>query len=565
MENRNLAIPVVILLVLLALVGISYLVIKPNSIGVPGMLRLFVLKTTHLAFSCGKQADIGEKIFLADEPGLDERADLAREWFTMALSCNSPAAQYYIGDIYLNGYGTRQNVDKGISYLEKSRRAGYSEAARLLASVYRSGEIVPADRERAMSEYEACAGDGKGESHAACAADLAQLLVLDIDPPQYVRAYKLAELAAKSGNALGQSVAAYLLYNGLGVERDAEQARVWAESGAAQGEPFSYGTLVEIYLRGEGVPADKARALKYLEQLEGVDASWADRQLGYIYRDGMGDLPPDPEKSVQYFVRAAERGDRKAAGEVGRNLYESIGTGGNFSEAFRWLTHAADKGDGTATLYLSRLYFAGVPQLGIAPSRDKGWFYLNQADKKGVIAAKADLARLFFEGKVVTRNDKEAFRYAEAGARAGHARSQAWLGFFLQGGIGTDKDEERAVSWLEKAAAQGDSWGEFQLGESLFHGLGVPVDRERARQLFERSFESGNVDAAMYLGYYFEHALVEENGVDLGRAYAYYEFAARRGSDRAAEARRRIEKKISPADRARSQALLEEIEKAGKM
>ena len=382
MENRHLAIPIAVILILVALIGIGCLAIKPNSTGVPGMLRVLALKTTRLAFSCERQAAIGEEIFLADEPGLNERAALAREWFTMALSCNAPAAQYYLGDMYLHGYGTRRNVDKGITYLEKSRRAGYREATWLLASIYHRGDIVPADIQKAISGYEACAGDGKNARRMQCGAGLAQLLALDIDPPQYERAYEWAKPAAQGGNALGQSVAAYLLYKGLGVKRDADKARLWAQSAAAQGEPFAYGTLAEIYLRGDGVPADKSRALGYLKQLEGVDAPWADRQLGYIFRDGIGDLPRDAGRSMQHFIKAAEKGDRKAAGEVGKIFYESIGTGGNFSEAFHWLTRAAEAGDGTAMLYLSRLYFEGVPQLGIAPSTDKGWLYLNEADKR---------------------------------------------------------------------------------------------------------------------------------------------------------------------------------------
>lgn len=125
-----------------------------------------------------------------------------------------------------------------------------------------------------------------------------------------------------------------------------------------------------------------------------------------------------------------------------------------------------------------------------------------------------------------------------------------------------DKNETLAVGWLKKAAAQGDSWGEFQLAESFFHGMGTPVDRVRAKALFEQSFASGNIDAAMYLGYYFEHALVPGEGVDLARAYAYYDFAARNGSVRGDAARQRIGKQISSADRARSQALLADIESA---
>jgi TPR repeat protein len=66
--------------------------------------------------------------------------------------------------------------------------------------------------------------------------------------------------------------------------------------------------LSGLYLRGEGVPADPAKAVELLEQ--GIlwgdwNAAW---NLAAMYHSGHHGLPRDRTKAQQYFVKAKQMG-----------------------------------------------------------------------------------------------------------------------------------------------------------------------------------------------------------------------------------------------------------------
>ena len=82
-------------------------------------------------------------------------------------------------------------------------------------------------------------------------------------------------------------------------------------------------------------------------------------------------------------------------------------------------------------------------------------------------------------------------------------------------------------------------------------------DISQAREFFEQAFRAGHADSAAYLGAFYEYGIEYE--MNIPRAYAYYDFAARHGSQEGESMRQRLSKNISPevADEARS--ILQEL------
>ncbi len=76
-------------------------------------------------------------------------------------------------------------------------------------------------------------------------------------------------------------------------------------------------------------------------------------------------------------------------------------------------------------------------------------------------------------------------------AEAGHARSQAQLGWLLQNGLGVAKDETAARRWYEAAAEQGDAVAQNNLAALLEHGLGGTKDEAAARRWYETAARQG--------------------------------------------------------------------------
>jgi TPR repeat protein len=62
----------------------------------------------------------------------------------------------------------------------------------------------------------------------------------------------------------------------------------------------------------------------------------------------------------------------------------------------------------------------------------------------------------------------------------------------------------------------------------------------------------------VYLGFFYEHGV--EYKRDLPRAYAYYNFAARNGHQDAELMRKKLAKKISPAEAERARDIRQELE-----
>lgn len=74
-------------------------------------------------------------------------------------------------------------------------------------------------------------------------------------------AYSKFKQAAEQGEARAQSSLASMYYNGLGVQKDYEQALYWYTKAAEQGLASAQYTLGLMYAEGKGAPKDNAKAL----------------------------------------------------------------------------------------------------------------------------------------------------------------------------------------------------------------------------------------------------------------------------------------------------------------
>jgi len=100
-------------------------------------------------------------------------------------------------------------------------------------------------------------------------------------------------------------------------------------------------------------------------------------------------------------------------------------------------------------------------------------------DEQGARRFQAALQAYFF------RDYPTAARLWRSLAKAGHARSQAQLGWLLQNGLGVAKDLAAARRWYRAAAEQGNAVAQNNLAALLEHGEGGPRDEAAARRWYE--------------------------------------------------------------------------------
>jgi TPR repeat protein len=134
---------------------------------------------------------------------------------------------------------------------------------------------------------------------------------------------------------------------------------------ADKGDPHAaywYGHALDL---GLGVPADPKGAIAQYEKAWAGGVTQAGTRLGEIYLDGNA-IPPDFAKARSYLTVAAKRGDARAALDLGRMLRDGIGVASDPVAAYAWLEVAALRGDAQAQGERDRL----LPTLSPAQQAD---------------------------------------------------------------------------------------------------------------------------------------------------------------------------------------------------
>lgn len=143
-------------------------------------------------------------------------------------------------------------------------------------------------------------------------------------------------------------------------------------------------------------------------------------------------------------------------------------------------------------------------------------------------------------------------------AEHGDARAQSLLGLMYYAGRGVLKDEREALTWFNRAADQGDAAAQLQLGIMYSDGRGVPQDYAEAAKWYQRAADKNTPEAQYNLGilYAYGRGVPQDNMLAhmwFNRAAALFTTPAARR--RAADNRDIIARRMSPSEVARAQEL----------
>lgn len=208
----------------------------------------------------------------------------------------------------------------------------------------------------------------------------------------------------------------------------------------------------------------------------------------------------------------------------------------------------AEQGDAAAQFKLGFRYSNGqdVPKNEAAAVR---WYY--KAAEQGLAAAQNNLGAAFASGRGVAKDDSEAVKWYRKAAEQGHAYAQSNLGEMYRRGNGIPKDLIEAVKWSRKAAEQGHSWAQMNLASMYASGEGMPKDDAEALRWYRNAAEQGEMYAQYETGWRYEQGQGESR--DLAEAYKWWLLAGAQGMDDAKEAYSKLERKLTPKQRADGQ------------
>ena len=126
---------------------------------------------------------------------------------------------------------------------------------------------------------------------------------------------------------------------------------------------------------------------------------------------------------------------------------------GNFEEAVKWYSAAADLGNGEAMCRIGSAYKYGA---GVEQDMNKAILFCKKAiATDGNADALLDLGLCYLKGEGVPLNYDHGFFLMERSAKQGNMAAQYNMGVLYRTGRGVDANMEEALRWYRLSAAQG--------------------------------------------------------------------------------------------------------------
>ncbi len=245
-------------------------------------------------------------------------------WLMTLAEGGDPAAQFYAGQMYANGYGAPRDGAEAARWYRMAAEQGHEMAHNALSAAYRSGRGIPRDSMESIRLLRALADLGNAAARYQLALRYRWGEGVPQDNGEYVRLLLLA--AEQSFNN------SYNAYMALG----------------------------NAYLRGDGVAQDDAEAARWfgLAAAANPDNSLADRRIAAMHY--YGKIPQ--ETAADSIAKLVSDGSRSAAAsyELGLMRYHGKGAPQDVDEALRLLRGAA------ASLARPRWVLAALHEEGVA-------------------------------------------------------------------------------------------------------------------------------------------------------------------------------------------------------
>jgi serine/threonine protein kinase/Flp pilus assembly protein TadD len=188
----------------------------------------------------------------------------------------------------------------------------------------------------------------------------------------------------------------------------------------------------------------------------------------------------DPSTALSWYEKAAEKGNVPAMVEAGL-IY---GNRGGETKALEYFVRAAEAGDRDGKYLAGECYYHGK---GTAVNYEKAVEYLQQAAALNESRAMDVLGDYYRK----TGHFDQARKYFEDAVGLGYARSYSNLGVMYMNGDGVAKNPEVATNLFRQGADKGDPEGMFFYAVSLWQGIGVPKDTKSAVNWARRSAKAG--------------------------------------------------------------------------
>jgi uncharacterized protein len=298
--------------------------------------------------------------------------------------------------------------------------------------------------------------------------------------------------------------------------------------------------------------------------------------IGLQYHKGVKNYKPDDaQAAVRELKPLAENGNADAQFKLGSLYYQGWGLPQDYAEAIRWFRKSAEQFHPHAQVTLGTIYAEGVQGvIGKDYPQALMWFIFAAAqgemeavEFRDALAARMTPAQII-EAQKMAREFKPQDAYTKLYkemkplAEKGDAEAQLKIGLMYYYGRGISRDYREALRWFKKSAVQGNAIAQSNVACMYDKGEGVPQNHVEAAGWYLQAAERGNALAQFTLGSMYEKGLgVQHDDV---QALMWFNLASAYGFEKAKAARDRITVWMSPEQVAESQRLAREFKILGK-
>ncbi|KAF9359671.1 hypothetical protein BGX26_011711 [Mortierella sp. AD094] len=281
---------------------------------------------------------------------------------------------------------------------------------------------------------------------------------------------------------------------------DPAQSFAWYKRAALQGHADAELAVSGWYLTGHPQGLIQSEPLAYEWASKAARRGWskAEYTLGHYHEVGIG-VPQDLGVAKQWYLKAAAKGNERAflrllVGHVGldvdyaqlkdalldqnqNNPYlihqlaqfhelREYGLVPDEDAAFELYAASAQANYAPAQYKLGACYEFGILSCPKDPVQAVHWY--SQGAENGHVEALLALAGYYLDGSAglaAEQSDEEAFRYVKAAAQRGVPKAEYITGFFLEYGLGVERNTKEAKQWYRLACAKGVDSAERRLRE----------------------------------------------------------------------------------------------------
>lgn len=266
-----------------------------------------------------------------------------------SLPNKDAASNYYLGLMYLYGYGQLKNDDMALKYFIQAADKNYLPAQKLLAHYY----LIHANNpEQALSWFKKAAAlnDVSAQMYVASAYLFGYGVKSNED---IARRYYID--AAKNGNAIAQ----YTLADNFINSRQSPNKKIgliWLKKSADSGNLSAMTLLANLHATGNLVPKDTVIARQLLETAAKGNYYPAMVSLGELAWKNNNDAVAAKE----WLARAADAGNPQGQRALADLLLDPKSPLVNTGSGYLWMLKAAQNGDKDAQLGMAKIYRDGI-------------------------------------------------------------------------------------------------------------------------------------------------------------------------------------------------------------